>query len=74
YRAPKSRIGRFFWRWRLWFEATFAISMLQPWEKGLIVVFMLIFWGLLLTGIYRYLPYHLEFLYRRGVYYLSGTE
>lgn len=35
---------------------------------------MAIFWGLLITGIYRYLPYHLEFLYRRAVYYLSGTE
>ena len=35
---------------------------------------MAIFWGLLITGIYRYLPYHLLFLYRRAVYYLSGTE
>ena len=35
---------------------------------------MALFWGLLITGIYRYLPYHLAFLYRRAVYYLSGTE
>ena len=35
---------------------------------------MAVFWGLLITGIYRYLPYHLAFLYRRGVYYLLGTE
>jgi hypothetical protein len=38
------------------------------------VAFMALFWGLLITGIYRYLPYHLQFLYRRTVYYLSGTE
>jgi hypothetical protein len=31
---------------------------------------MAIFWGLLITGIYRYLP----FLYQRTIYYLSGTE
>ena len=35
---------------------------------------MVVFWGLLITGIYRYLPYHLELLYRRAIYYLSGTE
>ncbi|KAI9457616.1 hypothetical protein BJY52DRAFT_1271838 [Lactarius psammicola] len=62
------------WRWRMLFESTFALSMLEGWEKILVVALMAIFWGLLITGIYRYLPYHLEFLYRRAVYYLSGTE
>jgi hypothetical protein len=38
------------------------------------VALMAIFWGLLITGIVRYLPYHLQFLYRRTIYYLSGTE
>ena len=46
-------------------------SLISPVE---IVTLMAVFWGLLITGIYRYLPYHLEFLYRRAVYYLSGTE
>ncbi|TCD65153.1 hypothetical protein EIP91_003046 [Steccherinum ochraceum] len=36
YRAPTSVIGVFFWKWRMWFESTFALSMLQPWEKVLI--------------------------------------
>ena len=39
-----------------------------------VVALMAMFWGLLITGIYRYLPYHLQFLYQRTVYYLSGTE
>jgi hypothetical protein len=39
-----------------------------------VVTLMGMFWGLLITGIYRYLPYHLQFLYQRTVYYLSGTE
>ena len=38
------------------------------------VALMAIFWGLLITGVVRYLPYHLQFLYRRTIYYLSGTE
>jgi hypothetical protein len=35
---------------------------------------MATFWGLLITGVVRYLPYHLQFLYQRTIYYLSGTE
>ena len=33
YRPPESSLGAFLWRKRLWFETTFALSMLQPWEK-----------------------------------------
>lgn len=33
YRPPKSRLGAYLWRKRMWFEATFALTMLQPWEK-----------------------------------------
>jgi hypothetical protein len=74
YKPPRSATRRFFWRWRIVFESTFALTMLEGWEKILIVGLMAIFWGLLVTGIVRYLPYHLQFLYRRTIYYLSGTE
>jgi hypothetical protein len=95
YRPPRSPLLRFFWKWQIRFEATFALSMLEGWEKILIgtspppvsrchaylmnfmiraVALMALFWGLLITGIYRYFPYHLQFLYKRTVYYLSGTE
>lgn len=33
YRAPESSVGAYLWRKRLWFETTFALSMMQPWEK-----------------------------------------
>ena len=36
YRKPKSAIGAFVWRWKMWFEATFVFSMLEPWEKILL--------------------------------------
>ncbi|KAF8269454.1 hypothetical protein EI94DRAFT_1574159 [Lactarius quietus] len=74
YRPPNTPFRRFIWRKRMLFESTFALSMFEGWEKILIVALMAVFWGLLITGIYRYLPYHLAFLYRRAVYYLSGTE
>ncbi|TCD60720.1 hypothetical protein EIP91_009626 [Steccherinum ochraceum] len=41
YRAPNSSIGVFCWKWRMWFESTFALSMLQPWEKVLISQYFL---------------------------------
>ena len=33
YRPPSNLIAAFVWRCRLWLEVTFALSMLQPWEK-----------------------------------------
>lgn len=35
YRPPRSFIGEFLWRRRVWVEVTFALSMLEPWEKVL---------------------------------------
>ncbi len=36
YRPPRSLVGKFLWRARVWLEVTFALSMLQPWEKVLV--------------------------------------
>ena len=36
YRPPRSLIGTFLWRRRVWVEVTFALSMLEPWEKFLV--------------------------------------
>lgn len=34
---PKTNRSRtLFWRWRMWVESTFALSMLEPWEKLLV--------------------------------------
>ena len=33
YRPPRSKLAAFLWRRRLWVETTFALSMMQPWEK-----------------------------------------
>lgn len=33
---PDSAIAQFFWRRRMWFESTFVLSMLEPWEKILL--------------------------------------
>lgn len=34
YRPPRSWLGAFIWRRRVWLETTFALSMLENWEKG----------------------------------------
>ena len=36
YRPPRSLVGKFLWRRRVWVEVTFALSMLEPWEKFLV--------------------------------------
>ncbi|THH20822.1 hypothetical protein EUX98_g8506 [Antrodiella citrinella] len=74
YRAPDNFIGSLLWRWRLWFEATFALSMLQPWEKVLIMFIVNSVLVLLVTGILLYFPSHLVTMSKRVMYYLLGTE
>jgi hypothetical protein len=36
YKPPRSSIRRFFWRGQIWVESTFALSMLEGWEKILL--------------------------------------
>ncbi|KAI8973138.1 hypothetical protein BD414DRAFT_499252 [Trametes punicea] len=73
YRKPQSPIAQFFWRRRVWIEVTFALSMLEPWEK-LVVVFVIYAALLLLAvGCVLYLPQHLSFLHARAAYYFFGS-
>ncbi|EMD32459.1 hypothetical protein CERSUDRAFT_99539 [Gelatoporia subvermispora B] len=74
YQAPRSVLARALWRRRIWFETTFALSMLEPWEK--VLVMMLLYAALLLlgTGVALYLPQHLAFLHARAAYYFLGLE
>jgi hypothetical protein len=39
YKPPRSATRRFFWKWRIMFEATFALTMLEGWEKFIIGAF-----------------------------------
>ncbi|PVF93302.1 hypothetical protein CPB86DRAFT_715759 [Serendipita vermifera] len=74
YPPPKSAVGRFFWRKKMWVEATFALSMLERWEKILVVTLFVSVWALFIAGATVYLPQHLKFLTRRTRYYLLGNE
>ncbi|KAJ3494855.1 hypothetical protein NLJ89_g10723 [Agrocybe chaxingu] len=73
-RRPSSKLGVFFWRQRMWIESTFVLSMLEPWEKILLLTIFFAFSLLLFTGVYKYMPQHLIFLRGRAVYYLWGQE
>ncbi|KAF8880552.1 hypothetical protein BD779DRAFT_1446183, partial [Infundibulicybe gibba] len=74
HRPPKSQVGRFLWRKRMWFESTFVLSMLEPWEKILLITIFFGIFILVLTGLFRYMPRHLVEMQRRAVYYLWGQE
>ncbi|KAH9916735.1 uncharacterized protein BXZ73DRAFT_53579 [Epithele typhae] len=74
YRPPRSFIGKFFWRRRVWVEVTFALSMMEPWEKAVVLVVTYLTLGLLFTGIFFYLPHHLVFINERAAYYLFGRD
>ncbi|KAM5543854.1 hypothetical protein V8D89_002471 [Ganoderma adspersum] len=74
YRPPRSFIGKFLWRRRVWVEVTFALSMLEPWEKFLVLVVMYLALGLLLMATTLYLPHHVELMSARAAYYLFGRD
>ncbi|KAI0367257.1 hypothetical protein BV20DRAFT_970650 [Pilatotrama ljubarskyi] len=74
YRKPSSPIARFFWRRRVWVEVTFALSMLEPWEKFLVMFVMYATMILLTTACFLYLPQRLFALQERAAYYLFGSD
>jgi len=58
----------------MWFESTFVLSMLEPWEKILLLTISAVLFVLVFTGILKYLPHHLVVMRGRAVYYLWGHE
>ncbi|EKM53101.1 uncharacterized protein PHACADRAFT_52265, partial [Phanerochaete carnosa HHB-10118-sp] len=73
-RPPKSPVGAFFWRRRVWFETTMGLSVLEPWEKVMILVVFFLLLTITATGMYKYLPQELDVIQQRMVYYFFGQE
>ncbi|KAF8342664.1 uncharacterized protein EI90DRAFT_3029791, partial [Cantharellus anzutake] len=72
YVKERGPFREFIFRRRIWFETTFVLSMLEPWEKLLVLIVIIFTTALLFTGICLYLPQHLQFLRSRASFYLSG--
>ncbi|KAG7446528.1 uncharacterized protein BT62DRAFT_124468 [Guyanagaster necrorhizus] len=73
-RPPKSKIALFFWRWRIWFESTFVLSMLEPWEKIMLLTMLFICSSFVLSALFRHIYQDIGGLQQRVVYYLLGPE
>ncbi|PFH51618.1 hypothetical protein AMATHDRAFT_58732, partial [Amanita thiersii Skay4041] len=73
-RPPKSKLGYFLWRQRMWFESTFALTVMEPWEKIVMLTIFAVLFVIVVTGFVKYLPYRLVLMYRRAMYYLYGHE
>ncbi|KXN85977.1 hypothetical protein AN958_10649 [Leucoagaricus sp. SymC.cos] len=69
-----SSFRMFLWRQRMWFESTFVLSMLEPWEKVLLLSILTMFCVLVVLGLFMYLPHHIDVMQHRAVYYLWGQE
>ncbi|KAI0354047.1 hypothetical protein OH77DRAFT_1457071 [Trametes cingulata] len=74
YRPPKNRVGAFLWRWRLWIETTIGLSLLEPWEKILVLTIIYLLLTLVFTGLYKFVPQQAPLVYRRLLYYFFGNE
>ncbi|EIW60067.1 uncharacterized protein TRAVEDRAFT_119988 [Trametes versicolor FP-101664 SS1] len=74
YGKPSSPVARFFWRRRIWIEATFALSMMEPWERFIVMYVVYAILLALAFAAFFYLPHHLSFLHGRAAYYLYGSD
>ncbi|KAI0635402.1 hypothetical protein C8Q77DRAFT_1217242 [Trametes polyzona] len=74
YRPPKNPVGAFLWRQRFWIETTSGLSLLEPWEKILILAIFYLLITLVFTGLYKFVPQQLPLLHRRLVYYFFGND
>ncbi|QRW00611.1 hypothetical protein RhiJN_28629 [Ceratobasidium sp. AG-Ba] len=70
----KSPVRKFLWRKRVWFESTFALSVMEPWERTMVLIVFFIIWALTAIAAYRALPGTLHFWTKRMDFYLHGNE
>lgn len=70
----KSPVRKFLWRKRVWFESTFALSVMEPWERTMVLIFFFITWALTAIAAYQTLPATLYFWSGRMSFYLHGNE
>lgn len=71
-RPPKKL--SFFKRSWIWYESSFAISMLEPWEKILLHTFALALFFLFYFAVSTYLPAQIKRIAGRVGYYVYGSE
>ncbi|KAG6828793.1 hypothetical protein H0H92_006732 [Tricholoma furcatifolium] len=62
----------FWWRTRIWIEATFAFSVMEDSEKYVLFTVFAITFILIVTGLVKYLPQRLAVMQQRAVYYIWG--
>ncbi|KAG8943927.1 hypothetical protein FRC04_002415 [Tulasnella sp. 424] len=74
HRAPAGRLEQWIWRKRLWFESTFILIVLEPWEKLLVCTVFALLAVFFTWSVYYYLPAQMQSMYTRTKYYILGDE
>jgi Small subunit of serine palmitoyltransferase-like len=75
YYAPKSGLGKFLWRKKMWVESTFALTMLERWEKILVGELLHLELSLMLTFTSHIVFVRVDFIHcRSNVLFASAFE
>ncbi|KAK4052752.1 hypothetical protein OIV83_002039 [Microbotryomycetes sp. JL201] len=61
-------------QWLIYWESTSVLSMLEPWEKALVYLVLLLLSSMFYWAITNYLPAHVRAIVSRAVYYVRGGE
>ncbi|GLB41050.1 putative small subunit of serine palmitoyltransferase-like [Lyophyllum shimeji] len=75
-RRPKtdSNLVIFLWRTRMWIESTFAFTVMEQWEKLLVLTIFTVTFFIVMAWLIEALPQRLVLTYHRAIYYLWGHE
>ncbi|ESK84670.1 hypothetical protein Moror_656 [Moniliophthora roreri MCA 2997] len=70
--SSKSQVAYYSWRVRMWVEGTFALTVMEPWEKLVVVFAFLVMSILVSVSLIRFLPAKITTIQRQTAYYLWG--
>ncbi|EJD07823.1 uncharacterized protein FOMMEDRAFT_137984 [Fomitiporia mediterranea MF3/22] len=72
YKEPDTPYAALLWRLYMWITTTFALSVMEPWEKLLVITTIGFIFALIGIGIVRYMPQFVVDSTQRTQYYLLG--
>ncbi|KAL5505005.1 hypothetical protein ACEPAH_7668 [Sanghuangporus vaninii] len=72
YKQPDQPLAALLWRLSLWISVTFGLSVMEPWEKLLVVIVVALILGLIGLGFVRFIPQFISLSLARTRYYLLG--
>ncbi|THH07002.1 hypothetical protein EW145_g3689 [Phellinidium pouzarii] len=74
YQQPDGPLAAYIWRLYMCFSTSLALSVMEPWERVLVMSFLGMVLSLIAIGLVRYFPQFILAFLARARYYLFGED